>query len=70
MEWSSSHLFSESFLVTHNDRGMIRILLFQMLEKSLFLVVDAVGLHDDHVPSSARPSYCVSSWHCAWGPRV
>lgn len=41
-----------------------------MLQKSLFLVVDAVGLHDDHVPSGARPSYCVSSWHCAWGPGV
>lgn len=54
--------------MAHDDRGMIGILLFQMLEKSLFLVVHAVGLHDDHVASGTRPSDCVSSWHGAWGP--
>lgn len=61
-------MFSESFLVPHDDRGMMRILLFQMLEKGLFLVVHVVRLHDDHVSGSSRPSYCVSPWDSARGP--
>ena len=56
---STTDLLAEPLLVAHDGRGVVGVLLLQVLQEGLPLLVHVRGLHGQDVPGAAGAPYRV-----------